>query len=85
MYRDENKRFLISLSSDSYMSKEETKEAVGTTMRWNVQTISMGEMLDYCVTGHTYCNLFHDDDGELFARPFQAKNKKIKMITQCYT
>ena len=77
MYRDENKRFLISLSSDSYMSKEETKEAVGTTMRWNVQTISMGEMLDYCVTGHTYCNLFHDDEGELFARPFQAKNEKI--------
>ena len=46
-------------------------------MRWNVQTISMGEMLDYCVTGHTYCNLFHDDEGELFARPFQAKNEKI--------
>ena len=65
MYRDENKRLLISISADSYMSKDESRKAVGTTMRWSTQDITMGEMLDYCVSGHTYCNLFHDGNGEL--------------------
>ena len=58
------------------MSKEESKDAVGTTMRWSTQDISMGEMLDYCVSGHTYCNLFHDDNSELFTCPFNAKEKE---------
>lgn len=58
------------------MSKEESREAVGSTMRWSTQDISMGEMLDYCVAGHTYCNLFHDDNGELLTRSFTAKEKE---------
>lgn len=76
MYRDENKRLLISISADSYMSKDESREAVGTTMRWSTQDITMGEMLDYCVSGQTYCNLFHDENGELLTRPFNAKEKE---------
>lgn len=76
MYRDENKRLLISISADSYMSKDESREAVGTTMRWSTQDITMREMLDYCVSGHTYCNLFHDGNGELLTCPFNAKEKE---------
>lgn len=75
MYKNESKELLISLSSDSYMSKDESKSAVTCSMTWTPQYVTMGEMLENCISGHTFCNQFCDDSHELFRHPFNSKCK----------
>ena len=72
MYKDENKQILISISSDSYMSKDDSKSAVTYRMTWTPQNVTMGKMLEYCMSGHTFCNQFCDDKHEIFKKPFNS-------------
>ena len=75
MYKDESKQILISISSDSYMSKDDSKSAVTYRMTWTPQSVTMGEMLEYCIDGHTFCNQFCDDNHEIFKKPFNSTYK----------
>ena len=79
MFNYDYLKFTTSISSDSYLTKEEattafTKSAT-SPMAWQTVSVTMDEMLRYCITGHSYCNLFHNKKGDVYTRPFNSWNK----------
>ena len=79
MYRNVEFKFNISLSTDSYLTKEEATAALTMSatspMAWQTLSVTMDEMLNCCITGHSYCNLFHNKNGNVYTRPFNSWNK----------
>lgn len=80
MHYDVNFSFLSSISSSSYLTKEEATTALiqsdsTPAMAWVTQQVTMDEMLNSCITGHSYCNLFYNLNGEVYSHPFQSWNK----------
>lgn len=72
--------FTTSISSDSYQTKEEATTALiqsdsAPAMAWVTQQVTMDEMLNSCITGHSYCNLFNNLNGEVYSRPFRSWDK----------
>ena len=80
MYNDVDFIFTTSLSSSSYLTKEEATTALiksenTPAMAWGTQQVTMDEMLNSCITGYSYCNLFHNLNGEVYSRPFYSWDK----------
>ena len=80
MFNDVDFIFTTSLSSSSYLTKEEATTALTQSdsipaMSWVTQQVTMDEMLKSCITGHSYCNLFYNLNGEVYSHPFQSWNK----------
>ena len=80
MYNDVDFIFTTSLSSSSYLTKEEATTALiqsdsTPAMAWVTRQVTMDEMLNSCITGHSYCNLFNNLNGEVYSRPFHSWDK----------
>lgn len=80
MYCNVNHSFFTSISSGSYLTKEEATTALiqsdnAPAMAWVTQQVTMDEMLNSCITGHSYCNLFNNLNGEVYSRPFHSWDK----------
>ena len=80
MYNDVDFIFTTSLSSSSYLTKEEATTALiqsdsTPAMAWVTQQVTMDEMLNSCITGHSYCSLFHNSNGEVYSHSFRSWDK----------
>ena len=89
MVKHENFTFAVSLSVCDYLTKAEASAALiksesGPTMSWVTKEVTMDEMLNFCITGHSYCNLFINSDGEIYSRPFHPWNKTSDNFSGSY-
>ena len=81
--------FTASVSSASYRTKEEATEALNQSegvpaMAWVAKEVTRDEMLDFCLTGHSYCNLFHNPNGDIYSHSFHSWNKTSDNFSGSY-
>ena len=109
MFVDDNFKFNVSVSVDSYWNKEDVNACIGSCkeasnkatkvkygrspkakISFREMEVTAPELLDYCIHGYTFCNLFrgfpdsgYNDKGKMVS--YKKKDGSFTMSAKCDT